>query len=286
MASGLTSTVEANDERKVIVCSTTQVADFARQIVGDRWEVICVLDAAEDPHTYELAGDDKTAVQRADLCAENGWNLEGHNWMRKLASDAGKTIVTCIEGVDPLQVEEVNEKVKDPHAWLDPKNAEIYVRNLCEMICKIDPDHADEYRARQDLYIDQLRMLRRWIAKQVNTIPANQRLLVTHHDAFEYFCRAFNFKTASPLGWTTAEMTEVTTADRQAIVKKIRNLGVKAIFVETSINDELLRGIAKDAGVQIGGKLYSDAMGAKGSAGETYIGMMRENVLTIVNALK
>ena len=278
--------VTADDEPKVVVCSTTQVADFARQIVGDRWEVVCVLSAAEDPHTYEVAGDDKQAVQRADLCAENGWNLEGHDWMKKLASEAGKPIVTCIEGVNPLQMDEGETTVKDPHAWLDPKNAEIYVKNLCEAICGIDPDHANEYRSRQALYVDQLRMLRRWIGKTVNSLPANQRLLVTHHDAFEYFCKAYNFKTESPLGWTTAEMAEVTAGDRQSIVKKIRELGVKAIFVESSTNEDMIKGIAADSGVGIGGKLYSDAMGEEGSAGESYIGMMRENVITIVNALK
>ena len=273
------------EDRKVVVCSTTQVADFAREIVGDRWEVVCVLSPGEDPHTYELAGDDKQVVQRADLCAENGWNLEGHDWMKKLATEAGKPIVTCIEGVSPLQMEEGEETVKDPHAWLDPKNAEIYVNNLCEAICGIDPPHAAEYRARRALYVDQLRMLRRWIGKTVNSLPANQRLLVTHHDAFEYFCKAYNFQTASPLGWTTADMSEVTAVDRQKIVKKIRELGVKAIFVETSTNNELIEGIAADSGVKVGGELYADAMGPKGSAGEYYIGMMRENVLTIVNAL-
>ena len=282
-----TAAFEANaQDRKVIVCSTTQVADFARQIVGDRWEVKCVLSAGEDPHTYELGSDDQALVQQADLCAENGWNLEGHDWMKKLATDAGKEIVTCIEGVSPLQMEEHGESVKDPHAWLDPKNAQIYVKNLCNAICKVDPANTAEYEMRRDLYNRQLVTLKQWIGRTLNVIPANQRLLVSHHDAFEYFCKAFQFKTSSPVGWTTAEMSEVTVDQRQTIIKKIRELGVKAIFVETSTNPELISEIARDSGVQVGGKLYSDAMGPPDSAGEAYIGMMRENVLIIVNALK
>ena len=272
--------------KKVVVCSTTQVADFARQVVGDRWEVICVLGPAQDPHTYEVGADDSVTVAKADLCAENGWNLEGDDWMKKLAHEAGKPIVTCVTGVAPLEMDEGDHKVKDPHTWFDPKNAIIYVNNIRDAVSKIDPEHESEYTARAELYTRQLALLAGWVKKTVGVIPANRRLLVTHHDAFGYFCGAFNFKPISPLGWTTAELSEVTPEQRQTVVQKIRDAGIKAIFVETSTNEQLLTGIARDAGVLIGGKLYSDAMGADGSAGESYIGMMRENVLTIVNALQ
>ncbi len=278
--------IAQDQSKKVLVCSTTQVADFAQNIVGDRWEVVCVLGPAEDPHTYEVGADDGVAVSRADLCAENGWNLEGHDWMNNLATSAGKPIVTCVEGVEPLKTAGNGAYVYDPHAWFNPKNAIIYVNNICDAVCQIDPEHADEYRARQELYIRQLNLLNGWVLKTVNEIPVNQRLLVTHHDAFGYFCEAFNFKSVSPLGWTTAELTEVTPEQRQNVVTQIRESGVKAIFVETSINRQLVEGISRDAGVAIGGELYSDAMGSTGSAGETYIGMIRENVLTIVQALK
>ena len=273
-------------KKMVAVCSTTQVADFTRQIVGDTWEVVCVLGAAEDPHTYEVGADDKVAVSKADLCIENGWHLEGHDWMKNLATEAGKPIVTCINGVSPLEMTEGENTIKDPHAWLDPKNAIIYVNNIRDALCKIDPDHAGEFTARAELYTRQLGLLNGWVKKMVSTIPANQRLLVTHHDAFGYFCNAFNFKAESPLGWTTAEFSELTPADRQTVVEKIRETGVGAIFVESSTNKQLLEGIARDSGVKIGGELYSDAMGAEDTAGETYIGMLRENVLTIVGALK
>lgn len=273
-------------EKKKLVCSTTQVADFARQIVGDRWDVVCVLGHAQDPHTYEVCTDDSSKVASADLCAENGWNLEGNDWMKKLASDAGKPIVTCIEGVSPLSMNEGGKEFKDPHAWLSPKNAIIYVNNLFSAICKIDPDNTEEYQARKELYIRQLRMLDGWIKQTLSSIPANQKMLVTHHDAFGYFCKEFNFQHESPMGWTTADLAEVTAADRQVVVTKIRETGVKAIFVEKAVNEKMISGIARDAGVVIGGKLYSDAMGEDGTAAENYIGMMRENVLTMVRVLK
>ena len=273
-------------EKLVAVCSTTQTADFTRQIVGDRWKVVCVLGPAEDPHTYEVGTDDAKLVSKADLCVQNGWNLEGHGWMEKLASDAGKPIVSCVTGITPLELDEGGQTVKDPHAWFDPKNAIIYVNNITEAVCKVDPSNATEYKARSELYKRQIGILAGWVRKSIGVIPANRRILVTHHDAFGYFCTAFNFKAVSPVGWTTGEFSEVTPEARQKIVQQIRDVGVKAIFVESSTNSQLIEGIARDAGVDVGGKLYSDAMGAEGSAGESYIGMMRENVLQIIQALQ
>lgn len=278
----------AQEETKklVAVCSTTQIADFTRQVVGDRWEVVCVLAPGEDPHTYEVGNDDLLSVKRADLCLENGWNLEGHAWMSNLAKTAGKPVVTCVENVKPLKVDEEGETVNDPHAWFNTTNASIYVTNICNAVSKLDPDNAKEYKARADLYNIQLRGLNFWINETVNAIPKARRILVTHHDAFGYFSQAYGFKAISPVGWTTGELAGVSIEQRQAIVNQIRELGVKSIFIETSINRETLEGIAKETGISIGGELYSDAMGGKGSAGETYIGMMRENVLTIVKHLK
>ena len=284
----LTETCAAQDNasRPVVVCSTTQVAEFARQIAGDRWEVVCVLGAGEDPHTYEVGNDDLISVKRSTLCLDNGWNLEGHDWMRKLATNAGKPIVSCVEGVKPLVTDEDGESVNDPHAWFDLDNAMIYVANVRNALRELDPDHAQEYNDRAKLYLLQLRVLKQWAAAQVNQVAKSQRILVTHHDAFGYFARAYGFRAVSPEGWTTGELAGVSIEQRQGVVKQIRELGVKAIFVETSTNEELLDGIARETGVGIGGSLYSDAMGPADSAGESFIGMYRENVLTIVNALK
>ena len=271
--------------RKVIVCSTTQVSDFTRNVVGDRCEVLSVLAAGQDPHTYDPGNDDNVAVGRADLCLANGWNLEGNSWMNTLAESAGKPIKSCIEGVTPRSLEFHGEPVKDPHAWFNPRNAWIYVKNIRDAVSEIDPEHADEYAMRADLYRLQLLSLEKWIGTTVNRIPRNRRVLVTHHDAFGYFADAFNFTAMSPVGWTTGELTGVSIADKQRIVDQIRETGVPAIFVESSTNRELLEAIAQDSGVVLGAELYSDAMGGPGTAGETYIGMMRENVLRIVGAL-
>jgi len=279
---------ESQTQKRLIVCSTTQVADFARQVVGDRWRVACVLAPGQDPHLYEVKTGDAKLVAQADLCLENGWHLEGNDWMRKLAKDAGKPIFSCLEGVTPLKLTEEGADVLDPHAWFSPKNAAVYVTNIEKAVSSLDAEHAAEYQARTALYRAQLRTLHLWIVRECNRLPIKQRQLVTSHDAFNYFCREYGFTAASPAGWSTGQEAGggVTPQRRRAAVESIRKFGVKSIFVETSVNPKLIRQIAADAGVQIGGQLYSDSMGEAGSAGESYLGMMRENVLTIVQGLK
>jgi manganese/iron transport system substrate-binding protein len=275
-----------NDGKKIVVCSTTQIADFARNIVGDQWEVKCVLGPGQDPHSYKPTAADSRDVAGADLCLENGWNLEGHGWMRTLAKNSQRPIRTCVQGVTPLQTEDATGEVKDPHAWMDPENAWVYVKNIRDGLSAIDPDNAELFASRANLYRYQLKSLKVWIGSEVNKVPLQRRILVSHHDAFGYFCQAFKFEARSPQGWSTAELKGVSPTKQKEIAQMIRDEGVKSIFVETTLGKEMIMSIAKEAGVKIGGELYSDAMGPQGSAGETYIGMMRENVLTIVEALK
>lgn len=284
-----TPQVDANEAPKYLaVCSTTQVADFTRQITGDRWRVHCVLGAKQDPHTYQTKPSDLRLVEQANLCLQNGWHLEGGNWMQNLAETAKKPLVSCVKGVSPLVLDYDGAKVDDPHAWFSPKNAATYVRNILAGVSQVDPDHKREYQIRAELYLRQLQTLHAWIQKQLNTVPTDQRILVTSHDAFGYFCQAYGFRSAAPAGWSTGVEVggDITPARRQKTIESIREYGVRSIFVETSVNQKLIRQIAREAGVQIGGELYSDAMGAAGSAGETYIGMMRENVVTIVMGLQ
>jgi len=275
-------------ERLRLVCSTTQVTDFVRQVVGDRCEVHGILAPGADPHLYETKPGDAQLVAKADLCFDNGLHLEGKDWMRVLAETAGKRVVTCTEGIQPLEMKDGGESYHDPHAWFSITNAATYVNNILRAMIEIDPEGKDEYTARARLYLDQLRALHLWVQREVAAIPPSKRILVTSHDAFQYFCAEHGFKSAAPVGWSTGEEigAGLTPAKRKATVDSIRGFGVKAIFVETSVNPKLIREIASEAGVSIGGELYSDSMGTPGSAGETYIGMMRENVLTIVRALK
>lgn len=281
-------------KKPLVVASTTQIADLGRQISGDRLDVRSILAPGADPHTYQPTPDDVQIVLQADLCLENGMHLEGKSWMATLAKDAGKPLVTTTVGIKPLEIGANGETVPDPHAWFSPRNAAVYVNNILKAFEQFDPPHKDEYRARAKLLLQQLRVLDAWIREQVSQIPPQQRILVTTHDAFNYFCHEYkfnpqnNYLSIAPVGWSTGGEVGagMTPERRRLVVDSIRSSGAPAIFVETSINPKLIREIARDTGVEIGGSLYSDSMGERGSAGESYVGMMRENVLLIVAALK
>ena len=282
---------DAPKKKFMAVCSTTQVADFARQVVGDDWVIRCVLAPGQDPHTYNTTPADVALVSSADLCLANGMHLEGQHWMSSLAKDAGKPLVNCTDGITPRLIPDPEGNAKpipDPHAWFSPPNAAVYVRNIYKAVSAIDPDNQSRFESRQKYYAAQLRAIDGWIRQQLNVLPVSQRKLVTSHDAFGYFCDRYGFESKAPEGWSTgAEVGGGPTFERRRdAIESIKSANVKAIFVETSVNPKLIREISKEANVRIGGTLYSDSMGTAGSAGETYLGMMRENVLTIVDALK
>ncbi len=280
--------------RPVVVASTTQIADFARQIGGDTIIVRSIMAPGADPHTYMPTPNDVQLVLGADLCLENGLHLEGKNWMATLAHDAGKPLLTVTNGIEPLLFNESGEQIVDPHAWFSPRNAAVYVNNIVAGLSDLDPDNRSTYVARARLYLQQLRVLDAWIREQVATIPPEQRILVTTHDAFNYFCREYRFNAANdylsiaPVGWSTGGEVGagITPERRRRVIESIKASGTRAIFVETSVNPKQIREIARETGIVIGGELYSDSMGPADSAGETYIGMMRENVLMIINALR
>ena len=286
--------VASESKKFVIVVSTTQIADFARQVAGDQAQVKSILAPGADPHTYNVTPDDVQVVLGADLCIENGLHLEGKNWMGTLSRDAKKTLITATHGIQPLSISQGGRAIPDPHAWFSPKNAAVYVNNITRGIINLDPGNKALYQARAKLFLQQLRVLDAWIKEQINAISPQQRILVTTHDAFNYFCREYrlnernDFLSIAPVGWSTgAEVgAGITPERRRKVIESLKASGAPAIFVETTINPKQIRGIAKETGVKIGGELYSDSMGPEGSAGETYIGMMRENTLLIVNALK
>lgn len=286
--------VYGSENKPVIVASTTQIADFARQIGGDQILVKSILAPGADPHTYQVTPNDVQMVLGADLCLENGLHLEGKNWMATLAKDAKKPLITTTDGIQPLSVNQGGESIVDPHSWFSPRNVAVYVNNIVKGFSRLDPANKGKYEARAKLFLQQLRVLDGWVREQLNTIPTQKRILVTTHDAFNYFCREYKFNSnndflsIAPVGWSTGSEVGagITPERRRKVIDSIKDSGAPAIFVETTINPKQIREIAKETGVKIGGELYSDSMGPEGSAGETYIGMMRENVLLIVSALK
>ncbi|MCQ2047704.1 metal ion ABC transporter substrate-binding protein [Stutzerimonas stutzeri] len=270
-------------EKLQVVTSFSILADLTREVGGDRIELTNLVDADADAHVYEPSPDDAKALLRADLIVANGLGFEP--WLERLLASSepkGKRI-DASAGVVPLMLDEDGEAVPDPHAWQSLTNAEIYVRNIAKALGELDPANLNVYIERRDAYLTRLHALLKKADAQIAGLPTSQRKVVTSHDAFGYLGQAWQLKFIAPQGLSTHD--EPSAAEVAALIRQIRNEGVRAVFVENIRDPRLIRQIADEAGAKVGGTLYSDALASAGPA-STYLGMFEQNLDTLMAALK
>ena len=276
--------VGENNKPKVVTTSTI-VADLTEQVGGDEIEHKGILQPGADPHVYEPVPADSVAFEEADLIFYNGYNLEPG--LIKLMNAAGVKAkkVAVGEVVTPLDFDKKGETVPDPHVWGDAENAIIMVNEIRDRLIELSPDDKEEFTQNAAQLNQELQRLDSWITQQIQTIPQNQRKLVTTHDAFQYYTRAYGLEVAGTLiGISTEEQPSAQTVKN--LSDSIKNMKVPAIFAETTINPVLIKAVAEEAGVKLAEQqLYSDSIGASGSDGDSYIKMMVSNTRAIVEAL-
>lgn len=267
----------------LVVTSASIFADMTTMVAGGHVRIQSVVPIGGDPHIYEPTPEDVQLVSRADLVLVNGLTFEG--WMRELIENSGTRAetVTITEGIGTIESEEYANS-SDPHAWMTAKNGLTYVKNIRDALIKLDPFNRKVYEFNAGVYLKQLEDLDQLIFEQIASIPAENRVLITSHDAFRYFGRHYGIQVEAALGTSTD--AEVQTDDVNRLTTIIRETGVPAIFVESTINPKLIRQIATDNNVIIGGYLYADSLGEPDSPAGTYEGMLRYNATTIVEALK
>jgi ABC-type Mn2+/Zn2+ transport system ATPase subunit/ABC-type Zn uptake system ZnuABC Zn-binding protein ZnuA len=266
-----------------VVATTSFLADMAQQLAGTHCEVISLLPLGADPHIYDAVPGDARLLAEADMIIENGLNLEG--WLKKLIDQAGgkALLITASDGIEPIgSAEHANSY--DPHAWMDPLLGRIYIRNMANGLQRLLPDHAAEIERNFEAYDRQLLELHTYIESRIAEIPAEHRIIATTHDAFRYFGNRYGMRVLSVLGTTTD--AEVRVSDLQALISTIEAENLPALFIESTINPKLLQQVAADAGIRIGGSMYADSMGPKGSGADTYLSMLRHNADTLVEGLK
>lgn len=266
----------------LVVASASLFADMAEVISGGLLEVRSIVPVGGDPHLYEPTPSDLRLVAGADLVLVNGLTFEG--WINNLVANSGTAapVVTLTRGIEPIASEEY-ANASDPHAWMNAANGLVYAANIRDALVRLDPANADVYRFNAKLYRQQIQDLHDYIQEQINRVPAAQRVLITSHDAFRYYGRAYGLRVEAALGTSTD--AEVRTADVQRLTQTIRRTGVPAIFVESTINPKLIRQIALDNEVAIGGYLYADSLGDSLSPAPTYLQMLRYNTDTVVGGL-
>ena len=279
-------------ERIVNVITTTgMIADITKNVGGDRVQVTALMGPGVDPHLYKASEGDVIRLQDADVIFYNGLHLEAQmgDVLERL-NEFGIKTVAVTDQIDRslLQSPPEFQGNYDPHVWFDVTLWMKAVEQVRDTLVELDPDSASRYEENAEAYLAELEGLHQYVLGQASTVPASQRILITAHDAFNYFGRAYGFEVRGLQGISTE--AQAGTGDVQALANFIVEKQIPAVFVESSVpqrNVEAVQAAVKSRGfeVKIGGSLFSDAMGGEGTPEGTYVGMVRHNIDTIVTAL-
>jgi manganese/zinc/iron transport system substrate-binding protein len=279
-------TIAASAELNIIA-TTGMVADITRRVVGEHGTVDALMGEGIDPHLYKPTAADARKILNADLIFYSGLLLEGRMTDTFLkAARLGKVVFPVTERIEETYLLEPPEFEGhwDPHVWMDVSAWGHAVDAVATALCEQDPVHCQQYKDNAKAYNKQLEGLHAYAIKSIASIPKEQRVLITAHDAFNYFGRAYGIEVVGIQGLSTE--SEAGIQDVNRLVNLLVDKGITAVFVESSVSDRnviaLIEGAkAKGHRVTIGGRLYSDAMGKRGTYEGTYIGMLDHNITTI-----
>ena len=281
-----------------IVATTTQASDLSRILAQGiaGIEITPLMGAGVDPHLYQPTESDIRAMNEADMVIYSGLHLEGQfDTVFEALREQGTLIYSLSQPVKKagyviggFVTAQSQSGTDDPHFWFDPRNWELTNADLAQTLAQLDPDNAAAYTAHAGAYNEQLRLLYAWADEGMRSVPDGQRYLVTSHDAFQYFGAAFGWRMAGIQGISTEDETGV--GDIQRTAQFVVEQQIPVLFVESSISPDTIEAVqaaidAKGGTVRVGVReLYSDAMGMPGAFGGTYIGMIAENVYTILQS--
>lgn len=280
------------DHKLNVVATTTMLTDLSTVIGGKRVMVDGLMGPGIDPHLYQASAGDVSLMQNADVVVYNGLHLEGKmGEVFENLSGQGPTIVCIEDGLDEskLLAWEDNNSVHDPHIWFDVSLWKEAAKTVAAGLTEADPEGKPEYETNLNHYLKELGETDTYIRNRAAELPKAQRVLVTAHDAFQYFGKAYGFEVRGLQGISTD--AEAGTADVSDLADFIVERQIKAIFVESSVPPKTIEALqaavkAKGFDVAIGGELYSDSLGGADSGDDTYILTVKANIDTIVDALK
>jgi zinc/manganese transport system substrate-binding protein len=264
------------------VATTTQVADFVREVGGDAVEVEQILQPNSDPHEYEPRPSDVEAVADAELVFVSGRGLD--EWAEELVSDSGGDArIVDLGAIVPIRLAgEGGETELDPHWWHDPRNVEAAVPGIEKALIVADPSRRAELTRNADAYLAELKALDAGIAKCIDSVPAAQRKLVTDHDAFGYFANRYGIEVVGTVIPSQTTQAQASAKDLSELAKTIEAEDVKAVFPESSLSADVVDAIADQTGASAEYTLYGDTLGPAGSAGDTYLRMEEANADAVV----
>ncbi|AVE58545.1 MULTISPECIES: metal ABC transporter substrate-binding protein [Citrobacter] len=267
-----------------VVTSFSILGDITQEVGGKNVNVTTLVGPDGDPHTFEPSPKDSAALSKADVVVVNGLGLEG--WLDRLVKASGfkGTLVVASDGVKTHTLDEDGETVTDPHAWNSAANGALYAQNILSGLVNADPQDKAALEASGKPYIAQLTELDAWAKARFSQIPQEKRKVLTSHDAFGYFGRAYGVEFLAPQGLSSE--SEASAAQVAALIKQIKADGVNTWFMENQLDPRLVKQIASATGAQPGGELYPEALSAKGGVADSYVKAFRHNVETIANSMK
>jgi ABC-type Zn uptake system ZnuABC Zn-binding protein ZnuA len=310
----------ADGNRPLVVATTTQIEALTREVAGDLVSLEGILPAGADAHEFEPTASDLVAIEGAQLILRHGIGLD--EWLDDtIEAGSSATVATVTEGIELQEpaLEHAHEEEEehaeedetaeggeradegeateedehaddeeglDPHVWHDPDRVKTMVLNIAAALGEADPDNAATYDTNAAAYNEKLDQTKAEVQALIDEIPADNRKLVTNHDAFGYFASAFGLEIVGAVIPSTSTEAEPSAEETAELLETIEHEGVKAIFAESSVNPDLARTLAQDAGVAIVDDLYGDSLGESGSGAETVDGMLLANAQKIADALR
>ncbi|MBI1837656.1 MAG: zinc ABC transporter substrate-binding protein [Flavobacteriia bacterium] len=273
---------------KMIVCTTTIVGDIVKNIVGNRYEIKTLMGAGVDPHIYEAKPSDVRAMGEANVIILSGLHLEGKMSDLFLRLKDEKNIISFSDGMNVTKLIRLNAHSFDPHVWFDVDlwgKGMLHCKNSLQ---KIYPKDAVFFEKNYQKMKLKFQLLKQEITKKINTIPRSKRVLVTSHDAFHYFGKAYGIDVKALQGVST--VTEPGLRNVSNLVDFLVEKKIPAVFIESSVSSKSIKAVLEAClkrghQLKIGGTLYSDALGGSGSNANTYLKMIRQNVQTFTNSM-
>lgn len=278
---------EASGKAPLVVATNTVTCGLTQEIAGDTINLKCLIDPGSDPHVYQPKPEDSKAIEQAQLILYGGYNFEPGliKLIKATSNPAPKVAVDEVAVPQPQQFDEDGKTVTDPHVWHNAKNGIAIAQVISQQLAKLAPNNAAIYTSNTQKLTQEISQIDSWIKAEIATIPAKQRKLVTTHDAFGYYSKAYGIPIEGALEGVSTEEAP-TPARVGALSKDIEKQGVPTIFAETTINPKLIQAVAKEAKVQVSDReLFADGLGEKGSEGDTYQKMLIANTRTIVEGL-
>jgi manganese transport system substrate-binding protein len=272
-----------DDGRKHVVTTFTVLADMARNIAGDALVVESITKPGAEIHEYEPTPSDMLKAAKADVVLDNGLGLE--RWFDRFVQRSEAEHVTLSEGVEPVPIRSGEYQGKaNPHAWMSPRTAAIYVANITDTFIRIDPAHEATFRANADAYLARLAEIDRYLHDELAELPESRRALVSCEGAFSYLARDAGLSEAYL--WPVNSESEGTPQQIKDTTRFVRANGVPTVFCESTVNDGPQRQVARETGAKLGGELYVDSLSGPEGPVPTYLDLLRHDAHVIVAGLR